>query len=209
MRARRTQRGSALALAGLLVLAGCGGERQDENEPSGDFPVEVVSADFPDEQKLAKSSDLTITLRNAGDETIPNLGVTVNGFNYRKSDDPALADPERPVFAVNGVPVEIAGFPEAKDATPRGCDTAYVNTWACGPLAPGKEKTMRWSVTAVKAGPYKIVWRANAGLDGDARAVLADGGDQVPGGTFSGEISREAPDVRIADDGRTVVSGDR
>ena len=209
MRARRTHRGSAPLLAGLLVLAGCGGERQDENEVSGDFPVEVVAAAFPDDQKLAKSSDLTITLRNAGDETIPNVGVTVNGFNYRKTDDPNLADPERPVFAVNGVPVEIGGFPEAKDATPRGCDSAYVNTWACGPLAPGREKTMRWSVTAVKEGPYKIAWRVNAGLDGNARAVLADGGDQIPRGTFTGTISDEAPDVRIAEDGRTVISGDR
>ena len=119
MRARRTHRGSAPLLAGLLVLAACGGERQDENEVSGDFPVEVVAAAFPDDQKLAKSSDLTITLRNAGDETIPNVGVTVNGFNYRKTDDPSLADPERPVFAVNGVPIEIGGLPEAKDATPR------------------------------------------------------------------------------------------
>jgi hypothetical protein len=68
---------------------------------------------------------------------------------------------------------------------------------------------MRWSVTAVRAGPYKLVWRANAGLDGNARAVLADGSDQVPGGTFTGEISKAAPDVRIADDGRTVISGER
>ena len=209
MRARRTYRGSAPLLAGLLVLAACGGERQDENEVSGDFPVEVVAAAFPGDQKLAKSSDMTITLRNAGDETIPNVGVTVNGFNYRKTDDPNLADPERPVFAVNGVPVEIGGFPEAKDATPRGCDSAYVDTWACGPLAPGREKTMRWSVTAVKEGPYKIDWRVNAGLDGNARAVLAGGGDEVPGGTFTGTISDAAPDVRIADDGRTVISGDR
>jgi hypothetical protein len=193
----------------VFALAGCGGERQDENEVSGDFPVEVVSADFPSDQKLAKSSNLTITLRNAGDETIPNVGVTVDGFSYRKTDDPALADSARPLFAVDGVPEEIGGFPEAKTATPRGCVTAYVDTWACGPLRPGGERTMRWSVTAVKAGPYKIDWRVNAGLDGNAKAVLADGGEQAPGGTFTGTISDEAPRVRIAEDGRTVVSGDR
>jgi hypothetical protein len=209
LRARSTHLGSAFALAVVLALAGCGGERQDENELSGDFPVEVVSADFPSEQKLARSSALTIALRNAGDETIPNVGVTVKGFSFRKTDDPALADPDRPVFVVNGEPVEIAGFPEAKTATPRGCTTAYVDTWACGPLRPGREKTMRWSVTAVRAGRYKIDWRVNAGLHGNAKAVLADGGDEVPGGTFTGTISDVAPDVRIADDGRTVVSGDR
>jgi hypothetical protein len=196
-------------MAGLAVLAGCGGERQDENEPSGEFPVEVVDATFPEDQKLAQSSNLVITVRNAGDETIPNIGVTVDGFNYRKADASHLADPERPVFAVNGMPVQIAGFPESKDDSPRGCDTAYVNTWACGPLRPGGEKRFRWSVTAVKTGDFKIDWRVNAGLHGNARAVEAGGGDRAPSGSFSGTISGEAPDVRVAEDGRTVVSEDR
>jgi hypothetical protein len=201
--------GCALALGGLVVLAGCGGERQDENEPSGEFPVEVVEATFPEDQKLAKSSDLVITLRNAGDETIPNIGVTVNGFNYRKKDTANLADPERPVFAVNGVPVEIGGLPESKDAAPLGCDTAYVNTWACGPLEPGREKEFLWSVTAVRTGRYELDWRVNAGLDGKAKALIADRSYEAPAGSFTGRISGKAPNVRIADDGRTVVTEDR
>ncbi len=209
MSLRRRHGQAAIAAAGLAVLAGCGGERQDENEPSGEFPVAVVRATFPEDQKLAKSSNLVITVRNAGDETIPNIGVTVDGFNYRKTDDANLADPERPVFAINGMRVQIAGFPESKDIAVRGCDTAYVNTWACGPLGPGKEKRFRWSVTAVKTGNFKLDWRVNAGLHGKAKAVEAGGGDEPPSGSFSGTISREPPDVRVADDGRTVVSEDR
>ena len=104
-------------------------------------------------------------------------------------------------------PREIGGFPDAKDATPLGCDTAYVDTWACGPLRAGDEKTFRWSVTAVKAGPYEIVWRVAAGLDGNAVAVGA--GDTPTRGTFFGEVSSAAPDVRVGDDGRTVVEGTR
>jgi hypothetical protein len=192
----------------LSALAGCGGgERQDENEPEGNFPVEVVRATFPEKQKLAKRSDMVVTVRNAGDDTIPNIAVTVNGFDKRKSD-PDLADPSRPVFALNGVQVEIAGFPEAKDATPRGCDTAYVNTWACGPLKPNEQKTFRWQVTAVQAGDYKIDWRVAAGLDGKAKAVAAGGGP-APRGQFTGTISNAAPDVRVADDGHTIVNGTR
>ena len=184
---------------------GCGGgERQDENEPEGNFPVEVVRASFPDQQKLAKSSDMIVTVRNAGDKTIPDIAVTVNGFDKRKKD-PDLADPSRPVFAVNGVQVKIAGFPEAKDASPRGCDTAYVNTWACGPLRPNEQKTFRWTVTAVQAGDYRIAWHVAAGLDGKAKAVAAGGGP-APRGQFAGTISDAAPDVRVADDGHTIVS---
>jgi hypothetical protein len=148
-----------------------------------------------------------LTVRNAGDKTIPNIAMTVNGFDEQKND-PELADPTRPVFAVNGVQVKIAGFPEAKDASPRGCDTAYVNTWACGPLGPKEKRTFRWSVTAVRAGDFKIDWRVAAGLDGKAKAVAAGGGP-APRGQFSGTISNAAPDVRVADDGHTIVNGTR
>jgi hypothetical protein len=208
LEARRSYAHGALALAGLIAAAGCGGgDRQDADEPEGEFPVQVLNASFPERQKLAQSSNLVITVRNAGTETIPNIALTVDGFSYRR-DDPDLADRERPRFAVNGVPVEIAGFPEAKDATPRGCDTAYVNTWACGPLRPDARTTFRWSVTAVQAGRFKIEWRVAAGLDGKARAVSAGGG-QAPSGSFAGSVSRRAPQTRIGEDGRTIVSGSR
>jgi hypothetical protein len=205
---RRALRRFGVATVCLLAIAGCGGgERQDENEREGNFPVEVVEAKFPESQKLAKSSDLVVTVRNAGESTIPNIAMTVNGFDERKTD-PDLADPNRPVFALNGVQVEIAGFPEAKDAAPRGCDTAYVNTWACGPLRPNQQKTFRWSVTAVQAGDFKVSWRVAAGLDGKAKAV-AMGGGPAPRGSFSGKVSDAAPDVRVADDGKTIVNGTR
>jgi len=197
-----------LAVVCLIAAVGCGGgQRQDEDEPEGNFAVEVVSSSFPKEQKLAQSSNLAITVRNAGDEDVPNVAVTLNGLDYR-STQPDLAEASRPQFAVNGVPREIGGFPESKDATPLGCDTAYVNTWACGRLKPGDERTFVWKVTAVKAGPYKISWRVGAGLNGKAKAVVAGGGG-APTGTFSGTVSNAAPKVRVADDGKTVVSETR
>jgi hypothetical protein len=203
----RRKRFACCALAAVLV-AGCGGgERQDEDEPEGEFAVEVISASFPERQKLARSSDLVLTVRNVGDEAVPNIAVTVEGLSYRATE-PGLSDPDRPQFALNGVEREIGGFPEAKDASPTGCDTAYVNTWACGRLAPGAERTFVWKVTAVRAGPYEISWRVGAGLDGKARAVGEDGGE-APRGSFSGTVSDAVPDVRVADDGETVVSGTR
>jgi hypothetical protein len=203
-RRKRFRGGIALAgVAGLVALGGCGGgTRQDENEPEGNFPVEVVSATFPEKQKLAQTSELVITVRNSGQDTIPNIAATVQGLNYR-STQPDLSDPERPRFALEGIQRQIGGFPEAKDTSPAGCDTAYVNTWACGPLRPGAETTLVWRVTAVKAGPYDVSWRLAAGLNGKAKAVATGGG--APTGSFSGNVSRAAPKVRIANDGKTVI----
>jgi hypothetical protein len=178
---------------------------QDENEPEGNFPLEVSSASFSGGKKLAQRSDLRITVRNAGSETVPNVAVTVNGLSKRR-DNPDLADPERPVFVINGLHTNIGGVPEAKEAAPLGCDTAYVNTWACGPLKAGREKTFRWNVTAVEAGEYTISYRVSAGLDGKARATPSSGSLT---GRFTGNISDKAPNTRVADDGHTIVNGTR
>jgi hypothetical protein len=195
----------SILLVCLIAVAGCGGgERQDEDEPEGEFALDVVEAMFPEQQKLAQSSELVITVRNAGDEAVPNVAITLTGLDYRATE-PNVASAARPQFALDGVTREIGGLPESKEAAPPGCDTAYVDTWACGRLRPGAEKTFVWKVTAVKAGPYEVGWRVAAGLDGKALAVGADGGE-APSGSFTGTVSRDAPDVRIADDGRTVVT---
>lgn len=205
MRRRRTH--AALALTGVALLGGCGGgDRQDENEPEGDFAVEITRATFPEKQRLAQTSNLEIRVRNAGNRTIPNVAITIEGFGYREND-PTLSDSERPQFIVNGEPREIGGFPETENGGPPGCGTAYVDTWACGPLKRGKERSFRWGVTAVKAGPYEIAWRVAAGLNGKAKAVGQGG--VAPRGKFFGTVSDEVPQVRVGDDGRTVVEGTR
>ena len=198
--------GRSAYFAGLfltLLVGACGSDkRQDADEPKGKFEVDVLDAKFPRQQKLAKRSDLVIKVRNADSKTIPNIGVTVKGFSKRK-DDPDLADPTRPVFVINGQPKEIGGFPEAKEAAPAAGETAYVGTWALGKLKPGAEKTFRWSVTAVDAGPFQVKYRVIAGLNGKARAVDANGAP--PAGVFAGTISDEAPNARVSDDGKSVV----
>ena len=69
-----------IGILGVLLAAGiasCGGTRQDANEPSGDFPVQIVSADFPSRQQLAQNTNLTLAVANSGDKTIPNLAITI------------------------------------------------------------------------------------------------------------------------------------
>ena len=75
----RDRLGLALVVALCTVgLAACGGgERQDANEPEGGFPVEITQAEFPAKQKLAQTTDLLLSVENTGDDTLPNLAVTI------------------------------------------------------------------------------------------------------------------------------------
>ena len=205
-RGRSAALGIALAAAPFALGACQSQERQDENEAAGSYPVSVT-ATFPSAQKLAQRSKLEINVRNTGPKTIPNIAVTVKGFGLAEKQQ-GLADARRPIFAINGAPKALAGLPESKDAAPEGGETNYVDTWALGPLKPGRGRSFRWSVTAVRAGGYDLRYIVSAGLDGKARAE-DDGGGGRPSGSFSGKISDDTPDTRVADDGETVVEGTR
>ena len=187
----RGLRGSATGFCAVVALlaSGCGGgERQDEDEPSGNYSVEVVEASFPAQQRLAEKVALRLRVRNADSKTIPNLAVTVNGFS-RRSQQPGLADPNRPVWVI--------------DDGPRGGVTAYTNTWSLGKVRAGETKEFVWEVTPVKAGDYEVSYSVAAGLDGKAKAVLA-GGDR-PTGNFSVSVAREPDDARVDPDTGRVI----
>lgn len=199
--ARCAARAGALAGAAALLVAGCGGpDRQDTDEKRGTYRVEVTEARFPDEQKLAKASRMTITVRNVDSKTIPNLAVTMGTGvgNPSAAEGPAgltfydegNEDPAKPIFVV--------------DTSPRGGETAYKDTWALGQLKPGRSKTFSWDVTAVDARPYDIKYRVSAGLDPGVRAITASGGQ--PAGRFSGEVVDSAPDAKVADSGEDIIT---
>jgi hypothetical protein len=195
-----------------LVVSGCGGgEQQDAKEPSGNFPVKVVSASFPAKQRLAKESTMEIVVQNTGAKTIPTISVTVKcgaglggSFNTVTADTNA-ADPQRPQFVVNKIPTATERVNPPLDPAPLERSSAFVDTYPLGPLGPGRSATFKWDVSAVKAGSYKLCWRVNAGLYGKAKAV-ASGGSAISG-TFAGTISDKAPKASIGPDGHTVVEG--
>jgi hypothetical protein len=159
-------------LTGAVALAGCGGTRQDANEPAGTFKVDVVDASFPAKQHLSKPERLRIAVKNTGDRDVPDVAVTVDSFS-EVSQQPGLADPSRPVWLV--------------DHAPRGGTTAYVNTWALGRLRPGQTRTFIWRVTAIEPGQHKVRWTVSAGLNGKAQARLQ--GNRVPEGEFTVDVS--------------------
>jgi hypothetical protein len=172
----------ALAAAAAVVAA-CGDDgaaRQDADEPSGTWKLDVLEAEFPRRQRLAETAEMRIRVRNESARPVPNIAVTVDGFS-RRSERPGLADAERPVWIV--------------DDGPRGGVTAYASTWALGPLEPGATKTFRWRVTPVRAGRFRVSYRVAAGLDGRARAVVAGGAR--PEGTFTVQVSRRPGQARV------------
>jgi len=171
---------AAVALLAASV-SGCGsGEAQDANEPTGNYEVAITKVAFPRRQGLGETSRLLITVQNTGQNEVPDITMTVNGLNYR-STEPGVADPIRPVWVINAGPINGA--------------TAYVNTWALGPLAAGAERTFIWSLSATQPGTRTLAYRAGAGLNGKARAVTAGGG--VPAGTLTVNVTRRPQDSSV------------
>lgn len=202
---------SAACIAALAV-AGCGGgERQDANEPEGEFPVEISKAKFPQEQRLAETNDLVLSVKNTGEETIPDLAITIfisdsgevggaDGSFSIRLDRPGLASPNRPVWILENKFPQVEGEP-----IPTGTSsgrTAQTNTFAFDSLEPGDERTITWRVTAVIKGTYTLNYQVAAGLQGKARAVTDDGSEAS--GNFTVTIDNVPPETRVNDAGKVV-----
>jgi hypothetical protein len=196
----------ALALALSLAVSACGGGggRQDASEPAGKFPVKIVTSSFPTRQRLAQTSDLRLGVMNTGSKPLPELAITIsldkNAILPFSTFDPqpGLADPDRPVWVLENDYPKLVG--EKSNA---GAETANRKTFDFGALEPGKTIEAVWRVTPVRAGNYFLDYRVDAGLQGKARAVTADGSPAT--GSFTVKISSEPPQTRINDQGDVVV----
>ncbi len=211
----------ALALSGVVVaLSACGGsdeERQDANEPSGEFPVDVTDAKFPARQRLAKTSDLELAIENIGEEQIPDLAVTIclnscnaDGPFSLRSEQTGLANPNRPVWILEqDYPklLEPGISPGELDKEPTaGAEVAQTNTFSFGPVAPGDEVAAVWRVTPVRAGTYTVHYDIAAGLTGNAKAVTADGTPvEKVDLSFVVTIDDKPPKATVDPDGKVVI----
>jgi hypothetical protein len=186
----RTLRALAACAVALCALAvtGCGAARQDAHEASGTFAMQIVSASFPAKQSIARPTKLELRVRNSGSKAVPNVAVTLDSLEYT-SNYTELADDKRPTWAIERGPGPVPHPPVPTQEVSQlgGAQTAYVNTWALGPLAPGKTQTFVWRLVPVKSGRYTVDYTLNAGLAGKAKAQLAAGG--VAHGRFTVDIA--------------------
>jgi hypothetical protein len=218
-------------LSVALGVAACGGgSRQDVTEPSGNFPVKVTKASFPLHQRLAEASpaaqhsestgvDLELAIKNVGDQTIPDLAVTIytgeqkadavstgsgqGSFNIRV-DEPNLANPNRPVWILEEEYPKLitpgVTLRNINRAPTAGAAAAQTDTFRFGAVAPGDSKDIDWRVTPVKAGTYTVHYEVAAGLEGKAKAVTKDGSPVK--GEFVVTISSKAPQTCVNDAGQ-------
>jgi hypothetical protein len=205
------------------LLAACGGgQRQDAQEPSGNFKVQVTAASFPSSQRLSEHTHLVLAVHNVSGRTLPDVAVTICNVTCAYPAPPGegtsaaafsenlqmagLAHPSRPVWVVDNPPGPCNTGCSANSSSggggPGGAVTAYANTWALGQLGPGQTAKFDWGVTAVASGRHKLAWEVAAGLNGKAKAVLPDG--SPPHGTFTVVIHTAPSQTYVNNNGQIV-----
>jgi hypothetical protein len=195
-----------LGACAALAASGCGSSRQDAHEPKGTFAMQVVRARFPANQAIARQTQLELAVRNTGTRTAPDVAVTLDSFYYTENY-PELAVSKRPIWVVEAGPGPRPKRPVQSQAVspPGGGQTAYVNTWALGPLAPGQTQTFLWKVAPVKAGLHTVHYTIAASLAGKAKAALASGGPVQ--GQLTADVAPAPPKTHVDPSTGRVVAG--
>jgi hypothetical protein len=194
------------ACAALFATA-CGeGTRQDAGEPEHTYKIQILDATFNPSQAIARPTVLRLKVRNRDTRTMPNVAVTVDSFYYTE-DFPELAADKRPVWVVEQGPGAIPVHPVQSEAIspPGGGQTAYVNTWALGPLAPGHTQLFEWKVVPVKTGEHIVHLEIAAGLAGKAKATLLNG--DRPTTTFEAHVAAAPPATHVDPSTGRVLAG--
>jgi len=206
-----TQAPGGLLIAGAsiaaLALAGCGGgTAQDHDEPAANFTMKVLRASFPAKQSIAKPTQFEVQVQNTGARAVPDVAVTVDSFNYT-SNYPRLAADKRPAWAIERGPGPIAkpAVNTQEVSQLGGGQTAYLNTWALGRLAPGQTQTYIWHVVPLKPGTHTVHYSVAAGLAGKAKAVLASGA--AVQGQFTVDVAAAPAATHVDPNTGLVVSG--
>jgi hypothetical protein len=190
-----------------LLVSGCGGgKKQTSGEPARAYKIKLLDLTFKPEQAIARPATMRIALENTDTRTIPNIAVTVDSFYFTETY-PELAASKRPVWVVEQGPGTPPSRPVQSQAIspPGGGQTAYVNTWALGPLAPKHTQVFEWKVVPVKAGIHRVNVEIAAGLGGRAKAAGPNG--TIQEATFQAHIAPAPPATHVDPSTGKVVAG--
>jgi hypothetical protein len=199
---------AAFGACAALVATGCGGgSRQDAGEQARTYRLRLSAVSFQRKQSVAEPAKLRISVRNADSRTVPNVAVTIDSFSYVEKY-PELAANKRPIWVIERGPGTIPVRPVQSQAVspPGGGQTAYVNTWALGPLASGATRTYEWTVVPVKAGTHEVHYELAAGLAGKAKAAPPSGGKPLDG-VLTATIAPAPPSRHVDPATGRVVAG--
>jgi hypothetical protein len=199
---------AAFGACAALVATGCGGgSRQDAGEHARTYQLRLSAVSFQRKQSVAEPAKLRISVRNADSRTVPNVAVTIDAFSYVEKY-PELAANKRPIWVIERGPGTIPVRPVQSQAVspPGGGQTAYVNTWALGPLASGATRTYEWTVVPVKAGTHEVHYELAAGLAGRAKAAPPHGGQPLDG-ALTATIAPAPPSRHVDPATGRVVAG--
>ena len=189
------------------LLGACGESSSDSNERAGTYDLTVTKASFPAGQHVGQTSLLKLAIRNTGKHTVPALTVTVNikgkggagsAIPFAVHDPQAgLANADRPVWVLAATYPRLQGSADTSGAT-----TSNPKTYNFGTVAPRKTVAAVWKLSAVRVGEYTLVYKVDAGVSGEAKAVTTGG--VAPGGTLTADISTELPPTEVNGAGEIV-----
>ena len=210
----------AVACVPLLavLVSGCGGttakgERQDKDEPSGEFPVAVEEADVPARAEARRELDDARRRAQRGRRTDPQhrrdraVRRTKDGQNGsfdRQIAGQEKADKNRPELRRRPDPRAPSAPRRARSSTRSSARRRTSTRTRSGRSAANRTATFEWKVTAVRAGDFRVCYRVAAGLDGKAKAVPARAACRSSrSGRATSRTSRRS--TGVADDGTVTT----
>ena len=235
-RSLKARRAVGIGFLGVLLAAGvaaCGGTRQDANEPEGDFPVSIVSADFPSKQDLAQNTNLTLAVQNSGDKEIPNLAITIFTSSNASTESTTSGTPSTGTTPGTEGGAPTGELPQAQGSfsvrsEQEGLAIPFRPVWILEEGFPKLEgQTASAGAEAAQTDTYafgplpahqtkRIVWNVTPVQAGtytvhyrvaaglEGKAKAVTADGSVPEGEFVVRISSAPPQTRVDDSGNVV-----
>lgn len=235
-RSLKARRAIGIGFLGVLLAAGvaaCGGTRQDANEPEGDFPVSIVSADFPSKQDLAQNTNLKLAVQNSGDKEIPNLAITIFTSSNASTESTTSGTTSTGTTAGTEGGAPTGDLPQAQGSfsvrsEQEGLAIPFRPVWILEEGFPKLEgQTASAGAEAAQTDTYafgplpahqtkRIVWNVTPVQAGtytvhyrvaaglEGKAKAVTADGSVPEGEFVVRISSAPPQTRVDDSGNVV-----